>query len=226
MAEQITLAAVPRTVLGKQNRQLRRDGLTPIVLYGRHIEPVSLQVETRALQRVLSHAGGTNLIAITVAGEAGARMALAKDVQRHVTRLHPLHADFIEVQMDVPITVEVPVVVEGEPDLVRTGDAMIEILVNSLTVEALPAHLPESVHLNVADLADLHAAIRVSDIDLGAGVRLLDDPDMLVVHLSSTAAAMAASATMEASASAVIEAGLAAGPAAEPEAPAPDDEEE
>jgi large subunit ribosomal protein L25 len=221
MAEQITLAAEPRSTLGKKNRQLRRAGLTPIVLYGRHTQPVSLQVETRALQRVLSHAGGTSLITIDVAGEAGSRVALAKDVQRHVTRHTPVHADFIEVQMDELVTVSVPVVVEGEPDLVRSGDAMLEVLLSSLTVAALPGHLPDAVRLNVANLGDLHAAIRVADIDLGARIRLLDDPETLVVHLASTAAA---AATMEAEAAAVLEAGREAGPAAEGEAPTADED--
>jgi large subunit ribosomal protein L25 len=225
MAELITLAAQPRTTQGKKNRQLRRDGSTPIVVYGRRIEPISLQVETRALQRVLSRAGGSQVITISVAGEPGARMVLAKDVQRHVTRLTPLHADFIEVEMDVVVTIEVPIVVDGEHPLVRSGDAMLEVLLNSLTVEALPGHLPQSVHLNVADLADQHATIRVSDIDLGTGVRILNDPDTLVVHLASTAAAMAASAAMEAEATAVIEAGQEAGPAVEPEAATPVEED-
>jgi large subunit ribosomal protein L25 len=221
MAETITLAAEPRAISGKQNRQLRRAGITPIVVYGRHTEPVSLQVETRALERVLHKAGGTHVVIIQVAGEKGARLAMTKDVQRHITRLTPVHADFIEVQMDQLVTVEVPVVVEGEPNLVKSGEAMLEVHISVITVEAMPQDFPQSVRVDVSDLADLHSAIRVADLDLGDKVKLLTDPETLVVHLSSTAAAYAAATAMEAAATAMTEAGLEA----EPEPTATDEDE-
>lgn len=212
MADKITLAADPRTIIGKQNKQLRRAGITPIVVYGRHSEPVSLQVQTRDLLKVLSQAGGTQVVHIDVAGEKRPRMALAKSIQRHVTRLTPIHADFVEVQMDKMVSVSIPVVVDGEPDLVKSGEAMLGILQDRVQVEALPGNLPDAFVIDVSSLADMHSAVRAGDLVLPANVRLLDDPDLLLVHLSSTAAATAATAAMDAAAEAAAE-----GPATEPE---------
>jgi large subunit ribosomal protein L25 len=216
MSQKITLAAEPRSAARKQNRQLRLSGKTPVVVYGRHTEAVSLQVDTRELVKVLSQAGGTQLITLKVDGEKVPRVALTKAVQRHVTRLTPLHVDFIEVQMDEPVTIAMLVVFDGEPELVRSGDAMLDVVVDRVNVSALPGDLPETLHVDVSGLPDMHAAIRAGDLPLGDKVRLMDDPELLLVHLSSTAAAAAAAAAMEAAA----EAATGAGPeeAEEPEA--------
>jgi large subunit ribosomal protein L25 len=209
MAQRYTLDAETRTVTGKKTKQLRSAGITPVVVYGRHSEPVSLQVDTKELLRVLGKAGGTHLIGIKVSGESAPRVALTKAVQRHVTRLTPLHVDFIQVQMDEPVTVALPLVLEGEPELVKTGDAMLEVVHDRIQIEALPGDLPESLHVDVSSLVEMHDRIRAGDLKLPSKVRLLDDPDTLLVHLSSTAAAAAAAAAMEAAAEAAIEGGPA-----------------
>jgi len=80
MAE-IVLAAEPRTITGKQVSKLRNKGLVPVVLYGHHREPQSLQIEGRALLKTLKQAGGFRLITLNINGEP--HMSLARDVQQH-----------------------------------------------------------------------------------------------------------------------------------------------
>lgn len=217
MSNVINLAAEPREITGKKVRQLRREGQTPVVVYGRGTETVALQVQTRDLVKVLSKAGGTQLVTIAVKGEAKPRMVLAKDLQRHVTRLTPLHADFYEVKMDRLVTVEVPVFAEGHSVLVDSGEAILEVVHNSLAVEAFPASLPDAIRIDISGMRDMHDTIRVADIDLGEGVNILADADTLLVHLASRAAAIAAAAAAEAEADAALEAGLEAGPVEEDE---------
>jgi large subunit ribosomal protein L25 len=216
MAEKITLAAEPRTALRKETRHLRRAGKTPIVIYGRRSEPVALQVETRDLLHVLAKAGGNHVIVVNVAGEKQPRMALAKEVQRHITRLTPLHADFVQVEMDVAVTVEVPIVLQGECDLVRSGEAFVQFAADRVLVEALPGDLPDVVHVDVSQLVDMHDAVRAMDLDIGTKARLITDPETMIVHLGSTAASAAAAAAMEAAAEEAVglEGEAAAGEAA------------
>jgi large subunit ribosomal protein L25 len=205
MSEKITLAAAPRATVGKQNKALRRDGRTPVVLYGRHIEPLALSVDTRELVKVLSRAGGTHLVTMDVAGERGTRLALAKDVQRHVTRRTPLHVDFVQVQMDEAVTVEMPLTFEGQPELVHSGEAMVDTLMDRLAITALPGDLPAALRVDLGALVEMHDVIRAGDVTLPAKVKLAGDPELLVVHLTSTAAAAAAAAAMEAAAEAATE---------------------
>ncbi len=218
MAQLITLAAEPRTVIGKHVKHLRSAGLTPIVVYGRGTDTVALQVTTKDLLKALSKSGGTQLVSIQVAGEKTPRMVLAKDMQRHVTRLTPLHADFYEVSMDRTVTVEVPVITVGESALVNSGEAILEVVHNTVAVEALPGDLPDAVRIDISGMVDMGDMIRVADLDLGGQAKILADPDTLLVHLASRAAAIAAAAALEAAADAVVEAGLEAGPSAEEEA--------
>ena len=64
----LTLELEPRTVIGKQVRQLRRQGITPVHLYGMGIEPLNVQAESAAVQRLAVQAGGNIPISVTVKG--------------------------------------------------------------------------------------------------------------------------------------------------------------
>jgi large subunit ribosomal protein L25 len=185
MAENPTLEAERRAVTGKAVRHLRRDGITPVVVYGAHTAPVALQVNTKDLLHTLHQAGGTRLIAIAVQGETKSRMVLAREVQRHVTRFTPLHVDFLEVDVHELVTSAVPIVVDGEPDLVNRGQAILHLLVSQVTVEALPTEIPPAIHVDSTRLVEFDDTVRISDLDTGPRVRILDNPDELVIHLSA-----------------------------------------
>jgi len=96
MSETITLHAAPRSVTGKKVSRLRREGKTPIVVYGPRTEPVALQADTKSLIKALSDAGSARPIQLVVEGEAAPRTVHARELQQHVTRLTPLHADFVQ----------------------------------------------------------------------------------------------------------------------------------
>ncbi len=191
MADYPVLHAELRTIRGKNVSRLRRVGLTPIVVYGGSAESVSLQTETKELVNVLSLAGGTQLVAIEVAGEGKPRMALAREVQRHVTRLTPIHADFLEVDVTQLISSEVPIVVEGTPVPVRQGEAVLQMSVNTVMVEALPGDLPAAFTIDSARFVDFEDAVYIRDLEVGANVTILNDPDDLVARLAPSRMAMA-----------------------------------
>ena len=179
----VTLQAQPRDLTGKQVKWLRDEGLTPIVVYGRKTDPVPLQTETKELVRVLNQAGGSNLIQIEVEGESSPRITLAKDLQRHVTRLTPLHADFMQVAMDEAITQEVPLVVLGEPEIIKNTEAILGVSLNRITLRCLPADLPPQVELDATRMEEVGDALYVSDVSLGDEIEIMTDPDLLVARI-------------------------------------------
>jgi large subunit ribosomal protein L25 len=184
MADQFKLSAQRREVTGKAVSQMRREGITPIIVYGRGVEPVALQTPTKELVRVLSKAGGTQLIALSVEGERAPRMTLVRDVQRHVTRLTPLHVDFLQVDLNKPIVSSVPLVAEGEPELLARNQAILQMPLNSVVVEALPADLPSAIHVDLSVLTDFDAVVHIRDLDPGPSVQIQNDPDELVARLT------------------------------------------
>jgi large subunit ribosomal protein L25 len=184
MAQYPVLTTHPREIRGKAVEKLRRQGITPIVVYGSDSEPLVLQTETRQLVRTLAEAGGTQLIAIDVEGEDEPRMALAREVQRHVTKLTPIHADFLEVDVTQVISSDVPIIVDGEAPLARLNQAILQLPMNSLIVEALPTKLPPAIVIDASQFLEIDETLYVRDLDLGDDVRIVNEPDELVARLA------------------------------------------
>src|SRR3990172_10842015 len=121
MMQQITINGNVRELTGKgNNRQLRRAGKVPAVVYGHKSESVSLEVDPRDIFRILNSQSGENTIfMLNVPGREGAN-CLIKEYQLEPISHHLLHADFYEVAMDETLEVNVPLVSRGEAYGVKT----------------------------------------------------------------------------------------------------------
>ncbi len=181
MSEMLTLAASKREIVGKKVKQLRRQGMIPAVLYGPGAEPLNLTVDQRELRRVLAIAGGTQFIELNVNGER--IPSLARAVQRDYLRDEILHVDFYRVVMDRPVTVEVPLAFVGEAPLAESGAAVLMTLATALEIEALPANLPPHIDVDLSRLQEIGDQIQVRDLTLPQGVKVLADPDEVIVKL-------------------------------------------
>lgn len=181
MSEMLTLAASKREIVGKKVKQLRRKGLIPAVLYGPGTEPLNLTVDQRELRRVLAVAGGTQFIELHVDDER--IPSLARAVQRDYLRDEILHVDFYRVAMDRPVTVEVPLIFVNEAPLAESGAAVLMTLATALEIEALPAYLPPHIDVDLSRLQEIGDQILARDLVLPQGVKLLTDPDEVIVKL-------------------------------------------
>jgi large subunit ribosomal protein L25 len=182
MAE-IILQATPRPPQGtRPARRLRNEGKIPGVVYGLGADPIPLMVEWRELRAALITEQGLNaVINLDVAGE---RMpTLVKDMQRHAVRRNILHVDFIRVDLDKTVEVEVAIHLEGEAKHVADDDGVVDQVLTSLLITAKPADIPAGLTINISAL-EIGSALRVSDIALPAGVTTTADPDEAVVTAS------------------------------------------
>lgn len=181
MADQVALAARPRAGSGKSEaRALRREGRVPAVAYGVGLEATPISVDARELYHVLhTHAGENAIIRLSVDGRP--HLALAREVTRHPVRREVLHVDFVTVSRNVKVTVEVPIVLEGEAVGVDAGGVLEQALF-ALNVEVLPLEVPDALPVDVSALA-VGDVLRVADISLPAGVELLDDPEASVASV-------------------------------------------
>jgi large subunit ribosomal protein L25 len=93
------------------------------------------------------------------------------------------------VDLKVAIQIEVPVVTVGESPLVARGDAMINHVLNSLLVEALPAELPQHIEVDVSGLDELDKSIHVSDVHAEKSFKILNDGDQVLISLTQVRAA-------------------------------------
>jgi len=182
MAE-ITLTATPRPPKGTRTaRRLRGEGKVPGVLYGLGAEAVPLTVEWRELRAALVTEQGLNaVIHIEVDGEK--TPTLVKDMQRHPVRRNVLHIDFIRVDLDKPVDVEVSISLEGEAEAVSREGGVVDQVLLALHITAKPSDIPSGLSVDISGL-EIGDALRVGDIVLPEGVTTSVDPEEAVVTAS------------------------------------------
>lgn len=190
MADDIVLAVQSgRTTGSAASRRLRATGKVPAVLYGRGAEPASLTVEWRELRAALTTDKGLNaLLTLDVSGKR--TKAIVKEMQRHPVRRDVLHIDFLAVDVDKPISTDVPIVLEGEAAKVLREQGVVDQVLNAIVVEAKPDLIPGHLSVDVSDLEIGHT-ITVADLVLPEGVTTEVDPDETVVTAQLTSLALA-----------------------------------
>ncbi len=182
--EAIELNVTPRQVVGKQVSALRRSGLVPVVMYGRHEQPMSLQAQERELSKILPRAGSSRLVTLKVEGHAEPYMALVREIQREPIKGSLLHADFYAVSMTEEITVEVPVRFIGVSPAAARNEGVLTYGDATIEIECLPANLIDSIQVDLSNLLKVGDAIHVRDLTVPSTVKILDDGDDLVVRVT------------------------------------------
>lgn len=179
----LTLALQPREITGKNVKRLRREGIVPLGICGRGVEPYPAQIDEREFMRIINKAGYTGLIELTMPGKKK-QAAFLQELQRHPITGRTLHADLKVVDINQPVEVDVPVVAHGENTLVEKGEAILNHPVTSISVRALPTHIPHQFDIDVSILADFDQHIYVRDLQVGDDVEILVDGDTLLLALA------------------------------------------
>ena len=190
MADDIILVAETGRPTGSPaSRRLRSTGRIPAVLYGRGAQPAPISVEWRDLRSALTTDKGLNaLLTLKIGGQR--TKAIVKEMQRHPVRRDVLHIDFLAVDVDKPITTDVPLLLEGEPEKVIRDDGVVEQILNVLIVTAKPDAIPGHIAVDVSDL-EIGQHITVGDLQLPADVTTEADPEETIVTAKLTSLALA-----------------------------------
>ncbi len=147
----------------------------PAVVYGLGTDTVSVKVPARQLTNALAR-GANTLITLKLDGDEA--LTLARQVQRDPTRGDLLHVDFIRVRTDVAVAAEVPLHLTGEPEGVKSG-GIVEQLIFNLPIEAKPQDIPGSIEHDISAL-EIGDQVRVGELTLPPGVSVTVEADDLV----------------------------------------------
>jgi large subunit ribosomal protein L25 len=183
--DKIELKVTNREILGKKVKHLRRQGITPVHLFGHGIESLALQCDTGELERVLGQAGQTRLISLKLSKEKKPRSVVVREFDRDWRKGQLVHVDFYQVKMEEKIKLEVPVALVGEAPALKSKTYMLEHELGTLTVECLPAKIPTSLEVDISSLTEPEQTIRVKDVALDKDITVLNDPELVVVKISS-----------------------------------------
>ena len=181
-ADQITLTAeTGRPIGSRSSRRLRAEGKVPAVVYGADTDPTAIAVTWSDLRAALVTEAGMNAL-ITLDVDGDERLTIVKDMQRHPVRRDVTHVDFIVIDRNKPIDVDVPVVLAESEDEHLKG-LVIDQNLFALAVSAKPGTIPNEFVVDLGPLT-VDEPIRAGQIPLPAGVELLTDPEDAVVVAS------------------------------------------
>ncbi len=208
MSELLLTATTGRMTGTRSSRRLRSEGQVPAVLYGLGEDPVSISVDWPELRKALTTDAGVNAL-ITIDVEGAKQLSIVKDIQRHPTRRNVMHVDFIRLDPNAEVEVEVPLLLTGEARKVHQVSGMVDQTAFTISVFSKPQNIPTEVTADVSEL-EVGETITIGDVALPEGVRAAAESDETVasaVVTRSTIEAMRAEEAAEAAALAGEEGG-------------------
>lgn len=164
--------------------QLRAEGFVPGVVYGKEIGSVGVQVSAKELDGILRRHGRNTLIALEIkseGGEAEKHTVMVKEMQFHPLKNLMLHVDFHQISLQDEITTTVGLLLTGEAPGTSEGGVLSHTL-RRLDISCLATAIPDVIEVDISGL-NVGDAIHVSDLVVPDGVRVLDDPETLVVNV-------------------------------------------
>lgn len=160
------LIAQKREKLGKATKTLKNEGFVPAVIFGNGMDSVNISAEYNIVKKLVLEAGETNLIDIQVEGGDKFKV-LVRDLNLDPISGKIIHVGFYKPNLKEKTSVQVPVEVIGEEnnELLKGKEAVLLILLDEITVRALPMDLPHEFVVDVSNITAIGEGIRVSDLN-------------------------------------------------------------
>jgi len=174
-----TLNANIREAINKQkNKDLRESGKIPAIFYGFKREATSLSVDKREFMSILKTAGETSTITLKTSN--GEFNAMIHDMQHDPVKGDVIHVDFLSVDMNKTIEVEVPLEFVGESEAVKEGGVLVKVM-HEISVESLPGNIPQHIEIDISKITQIDGTITLGDLVLPEGVKFTEEDMSIVV---------------------------------------------
>jgi large subunit ribosomal protein L25 len=189
----ISLQAATRTKLGRKTNFLRAANTIPAVVYGDFIEPQTIEVDHMTFVKTYNAAGESSIVDLAIDAEKSLPV-LIHDYQTNPLTDEVTHIDFRAVDLTKPIDAVVRLKFVGESAAVKALGGTLILSRDSVTINCLPTNLMRNIIVDLGQLATFEDVIRVGDLNVNAGVTLLDSENLTVAIVAKprTAAEMAA----------------------------------
>ncbi len=183
------LVGTPRSEYGKKAaKTFRKENLVPCNLYGNG-ENVTFTVTVDDVRKLI-YTPDTMAVALTI-GETK-KMAVVKELQFHPVSEQLLHIDFLEVTEDKPVTVAIPVQLQGHAEGVKAGGKL-ALEMKKLKVNGIYTQIPNRVEIDVTNLG-LGKKLYVEAVTMPEGLKLMNPADSCVARVKATRASQQAAA--------------------------------
>ena len=182
--DKVVLKAEKRDVIGKQVKAMRREGKLPAVIYGRHLEPISISLDAHSTGLALAKVTASSLVTIELNGTE--YPALVRERQRDYIKGNLTHVDFLAVDMNETIRTSVGLLFSGVSAAVKDYNGVLVHNLERLEVECLPADLPERIIVDISLIKQIGDIIRVKDLNISDKVTILADEEEPIAVVTIT----------------------------------------
>ena len=170
--------------------RLRKSGFIPSVIYGLGQEPLIIKVGSQNFKDLIKGKGLSGHI-FDIALKDGTKKSkknitvLLKDVQREPLTREISHLDFLRIEMEKEVEIEVPISLINEEISVGVKEegGVLAHGLKEITIACLPKDIPEHIELDITDLK-LGESLKVSDIELADNIRILTDPEEVIATIT------------------------------------------
>lgn len=184
----IQINATARNEYGKKvAKHLRKEGKVPCVVYGLG-EHMDITISEDELRKLI-YTPHIYIVELNIDGKI--YPTVLKDAQYHPVKDNVLHVDFLRINEEKPVEIEIPVVLDGLAEGVRAGGKM-NLRMRKLKVKGIFTSIPERLHIDVTKLG-LGKSIQVGELSF-EGLELTNAKESVVCAVQLTRAARGAQA--------------------------------
>lgn len=162
-------------------KKLRQMGYIPAIIYGRKGNR-AVAVKAREFEKLFDKIGEHSIINLKI-DQVGNSEVIIKDFQLDPVRRNIVHIDFLEFERDKLLRTEIPIKILGTSKGVKKG-GILETFVRDLEIECLPRNIPDFIPINI-DSLDIGDSIHVRDIKTAEEIRIVDNPDQVVITIGT-----------------------------------------
>ncbi len=162
---------------------LRKTGLVPAELYGKAVENIHLVVPAKEFKKVFKESGENTIINLIV--DSKKYPVIIHDVAYDSVSGDVLNVDFYQVRMDEKIKINVPLEFTGVSSAIKEKNGLLVKSLHEIEVEALPMDVPHSLQVDISKISEIGQSLYVKDLDVAKSVRVLVDPDTVVVTVTA-----------------------------------------
>jgi large subunit ribosomal protein L25 len=178
------MTAVLRQNFGKgATHQLRQSGYAPAILYGGKMEPIALALDEKTLTRDLLQLHGHNaVLSLDIEGDKSKKKhyVLIKDIQTDPIKDTVLHVDFLEIELEKDIVMEVPIAYTGTAKGVEMG-GILNIMAHTVKIKGLPLDILDEITVDITPLELGGKGVTCGDLSIPENVTLEEELDRVCV---------------------------------------------
>ena len=167
-------------------KKLRQQERIPAIIYGGGRDTIPISLTLSDIKTILKSEKGENTI-LRIHREDIQVDAMLKEIQYDYLSDNIIHADFIRIDLEKTIEVNVPVVILGEAIGVKIEDGIFDFITREIRVRSLPAKIPKEIQVEVSELHN-GQSIRLEELEVAEDVEFLSDPQTVICSVTARGA--------------------------------------